>query len=137
MLVRDLMTDDPVRIPESRSIREAENLMREYDMRHVPVVNGRGDLVGILSDRDLRSYMPFDAQQGIPDLEAIEKRSNPVTVAMQPSPIYVSPEDEVPTVIDLMVEWKIGAVPVVEAGSEQLVGIVSYIDVLRAARPSL
>ncbi len=137
MLVRDLMTNDPVRIPEGRTIREAEQLMREYDMRHVPVVNGEGDLIGILSDRDLRSYMPFDAQMGVPDIEAIEKRSEPVTAAMQPSPISVSPEDEVPTVIDLMVEWKIGAVPVVESGTDQLVGIVSYVDVLRAARPSL
>ena len=136
MLVRDLMTSDPVRIPESRTLREAEHLMREYDMRHVPVVNTEGDLVGILSDRDLRSYMPFDAQMGVPDLEAIEKRSEPVTAAMQPQPISVSPEDEVTAVIDLMVEWKIGAVPVVEAGTDQLVGIVSYVDVLRAARPS-
>ncbi len=137
MLVRDLMTDDPVRIPENRTLREAEQLMREYDMRHVPVVNGRGDLVGILSDRDLRSYMPWESQSGVPNLEAIEKRSQPVTAAMQPDPISVTPEDEVPSVIDLMVEWKIGAVPVVEAGSETLVGIISYVDVLRAARSSL
>jgi CBS domain-containing protein len=137
MLVSDLMTDDPVRIPEDRSLREAEQLMREYDMRHVPVVNRRGDLVGILSDRDLRSYMPYASQMGVPDIESMEKRSEPVTAAMQPDPISVNPEDDVSTVIDLMVEWKIGAVPVVESGSEQLVGIVSYVDVLRAARDAL
>ena len=136
MLVRELMTDDPVRIPEDRTLREAEKLMREYDMRHVPVVNEEGGLIGILSDRDLRSYMPFDSQMGVPDLESIEKSSEPVTAAMQPDPISVSPDDDVPVVIDLMVEWKIGAVPVVEAGTDQLVGIISYVDVLRAARPS-
>lgn len=137
MLVRELMTQDPVRIPETRSLRDAEALMREYDMRHIPVVNPEGFLVGILSDRDLRSYMPWDAQMGVPNLEAIEKRSEPVTAAMQPDPISVTPEDGVHSVIDLMVEWKIGAVPVVESGSEILVGIISYVDVLKAARPSL
>ena len=51
--------------------------------------------------------------------------------------LCVTPEAELPEVIDVMVEWKVGAVPVVEQGSERLVGIVSYVDVLRAARPRL
>ncbi len=137
MLARDLMTEDPVRILDDRSLREAEHLMREYDMRHLPVVDDAGVLVGMLSDRDLRSFIPFDAQNGVPDLEAIQKRSEPVTAAMQPDPICVTPEDEIGSIIDLMVEWKIGAVPVIEGGSDHLVGIISYVDVLRAARNAL
>jgi acetoin utilization protein AcuB len=48
--------------------------------------------------------------------------------------ISVNPETELEEVVDLMIEHKIGAVPVVEADSSKLVGIVSYIDALRAAR---
>ena len=44
----------------------------------------------------------------------------------------VSAETELSELIDLMVEYKIGAVPVVEAGQARLVGIVSYIDILKA-----
>jgi acetoin utilization protein AcuB len=48
--------------------------------------------------------------------------------------VTVNPESDVAEVIDLMIEHKIGAVPVVEADSTRLVGIVSYVDALRAAR---
>jgi acetoin utilization protein AcuB len=49
----------------------------------------------------------------------------------------VDPETEVSEAIDLMIEHRIGALPVVEPDSTKLVGIVSYVDVLRAARDLL
>jgi CBS domain-containing protein len=49
----------------------------------------------------------------------------------------VNPGDDLVEAIDLMIEHQIGAVPVVESGSTELVGIVSYVDALRAARELL
>ncbi len=134
MRAADVMTPDPVYVQQDRSLREAEHLMREYDMRHLPVVDEEGLLVGILSDRDLRSYIPWDGQFGVPDLEAIERRSDPVSSAMQADPLYVRPDAGLGEVIDLMVQWKVGAIPVLEQGSEKLEGIISYVDVLKASR---
>lgn len=134
MIARDAMTADPVYINDDRSLREAEHLFREYDMRHLPVLDADGVLLGMLSDRDLRSYIPWDGQFGVPDLEAIERRSDPVSAAMQADPIFVRPDSDIREVIDHMVQWRVGAVPVLEQGSETLVGIVSYVDVLRNAR---
>ena len=51
--------------------------------------------------------------------------------------LFVHPESDVTEVVDLMIEHKIGALPVVEPGSLKLLGIVSYVDVLRAARDVL
>jgi acetoin utilization protein AcuB len=51
--------------------------------------------------------------------------------------VSVDPETELTEVVDIMLEYKIGALPVVEADSAELVGIISYIDALRAARPLL
>ena len=51
--------------------------------------------------------------------------------------ISVGPESDLPELINIMLEQKIGAVPVVDELSDKLVGIVSYVDVLMAARDSL
>jgi len=133
MLARDVMTENPVHIKEGQSLREAEQLFREFDMRHLPILDEEGVLQGMLSDRDLRSYIPWGGQFGVPDLEAIERRSDPVSAAMQSDPIYVRPESEIREVIDHMVQSRVGAIPVLEQGSERLVGIVSYVDVLKSA----
>ncbi len=104
MLARDAMTADPVYIQETKSLLEAEHLFREYDMRHLPVLDSDGTLL------------------------------DPVSAAMQADPIFVRPDSDIREVIDRMVQWRVGAVPVLEQGAESLVGIVSYVDVLRSAR---
>ena len=52
MIARDLMTPDPLTVTPQASVAEVWDLMREVDVRHVPVVQG-GALLGMLSDRDL------------------------------------------------------------------------------------
>jgi acetoin utilization protein AcuB len=59
------------------------------------------------------------------------------TAALSSDVITVYPESTLEEVIDLMIEYRIGAVPVVEVDSSRVIGIVSYIDVLRAARSAL
>jgi CBS domain-containing protein len=111
-------------------------ILGEADVRHVPIVEEER-LVGIISDRDLRAVMPpvlarFDRP------EQVERvLSQPVSQLMSSDVLTVGPDDELQEVVDLMIEHKIGAVPVVEPGSAKLLGIVSYVDVLRAARELL
>ena len=63
--------------------------------------------------------------------------AEPISKFMNTAVLSVEPEDELRDVVDLMLENKIGAVPVVEPDSLKLVGIVSYIDVLSAVRDDL
>ncbi len=57
MIANELMTRDPITVESDAMIREARMLMWENDLRHIPVVDD-GALIGMLSDRDLRSYLP-------------------------------------------------------------------------------
>src|SRR4029453_6706653 len=105
-----LMTTHPVTVTTEATIAEAFDLMRDLDIRHVPVVE-RGALVGMLSDRDL-AYL--DVAASLTDAGATKLRrelSTPVVKAMSSDVIYVQPETDVSEVVALLLEPKIGAMP--------------------------
>jgi len=131
MIARDLMTPNPLTVTPQASIAEAWDVMRELAVRHVPVVED-GVLVGMLSDRDLAQV---DVARVLRDEGADvlrEELETPIVEVMTSDVISVEPETEVGEVIGLLLEHKIGALPVVEAGTREVLGIVSYVDVLRA-----
>jgi acetoin utilization protein AcuB len=127
---KDLMTENPTAVRESAKVSEAVALFRDLDVRHLPVVNADGELVGMLSDRDLRSLtLPHVVdREWIGTIEtALEAR---VSTLMSSGVIAVTVDAEAREIIELMLEHKIGAVPVVDADAV-LVGIVSYVDLLQ------
>ena len=133
---RELMTENPATLTAQATIAEAWELMRELEIRHVPVIHG-GALVGMLSDRDL-------ARVGIGSLlmaegagEAGQDLGTPISGLMSTDVIVVDPETELSDVIDLFIESRVGALPVVDPDTRTVVGIVSYIDVLRAVQNQL
>lgn len=132
MRARDIMTAAPKTVNASDTVEVAVEALRWLDARHLPVVDDDGVLVGVVSDRDLRSIMP------LPDLseDDYEERwraaqSRPVATVMSTDPVSVDPDAGLREIIQPMVEHKIGAVAVVD-GDLHPIGIVSYIDVLRA-----
>ncbi|HKY36688.1 MAG TPA: CBS domain-containing protein [Polyangiaceae bacterium] len=136
MIARELMSLDPYVAAATASLRQVMQILGEADVRHVPIVEEER-LVGIISDRDLRAVMP-PALARFDRPEQVERvLSQPVSQLMSSDVLTVGPDDEMQEVVDLMIEHKIGAVPVVEPGSAKLLGIVSYVDVLRAARELL
>jgi acetoin utilization protein AcuB len=133
MQARDVMTTNPVTVTPRATLGEVWDLMREADIRHVPVVNA-GALVGMLSDRDLAA-LDVAGVLTTEGADALRRRlARPVVTLMSSDVVSVEAEDDVAEVVDLMLEHKVGAVPVVRSGIQELVGIVSYIDVLRAVR---
>jgi acetoin utilization protein AcuB len=124
MIARDLMSSEPVAITTTTSIRQALETLQTLEIRHLPVILADdGELIGMVSDRDLRS---------VPERALGE----PVVSIMSSNVIAAEEEASVEEIIDLMLEHKIGAVPIVNADGD-LVGIVSYIDVLRAVQGGL
>jgi CBS domain-containing protein len=128
VLAGDVMTPDPETVTPEATISEAWELMRERNIRHVPVIKD-GALVGMLSDRDLLFAEAEDrTERGRSTL------AGAVVAAMTSDVLSVEPDTDLSEVISIMLEARVGAVPVVRAGTRELVGIVSYVDVLRAAQ---
>jgi acetoin utilization protein AcuB len=133
MNVADVMTADPVTVGPTETVRDAMATLYELDIRHLPVVDG-SRLVGMLSDRDLRAQsLPAVTESDLPGV-ARTIQAQPVSELMQSDIVTVGPEDDLADAVDLMIDHKVGAVPVVDAENDRLVGIVSYIDVLQVAR---
>ncbi len=136
MTAEDIMTDDVATVDEDLTVGEALEIMEEKDIRHLPVVRGR-EIVGMLSDRDLRGL----GVSLVSDVESLQRLlarlGAKVTVLMSSDVITVEPATDVREIVDLMLEEKISAVPVVDEDTNDLMGIVSYVDVLRAMRDAV
>lgn len=133
MSASDVMTKDPATIDPQATVAEVWDLMRDLEIRHVPVVD-RGVLVGMVSDRDLAH---FDIGRALiaDGAEALRRELGTRVVKIMSSDVVsVTPEADMTDVIELLVEHKVGAVPVVRADTREVVGIVSYVDVLRAVQ---
>ena len=136
MTAQDVMTPSPVTVSPQSSLAEAWDLMRELDIRHLPVVQG-GALVGMLSDRDL-AFLNVSYLLAVEGADALKRElSTPVTSVMNADVIFVDAEADLSEVVDLMLESKVGAIPVIRPGTREVTGIVSYIDVLRTVRDLL
>jgi CBS domain-containing protein len=127
MKVVDIMTKDPLTVTPVETIGQADELMNTNKIRQLPVVQGK-DLVGIITDRDIRSFLSGSLLESA---EAREKALNTeVRETMTTEPITVSPDDDLQEAVELMIDEKIGGIPVVD-DAEGLVGIVTYVDILR------
>lgn len=137
MFARDVMSHDPVTIDESKSVREAIELLAALDVRHLPVTS-EGQLVGIVSDRDVRQLtvpVAWNASVVVETPEGVPNPADePVTTVMSGGTLSIGPETPLNAIIDLICEHRVGALPVVDATGAVL-GIVSYVDLLRALRP--
>jgi acetoin utilization protein AcuB len=126
MSVQSIMTKTVVSASPDTTVREAIQLIDDNDIRHLPIVED-GRLVGIVSDRDLRAY----------ERERSDGRlATALREVMSREPLCMEAEESVEALIGVMLEYKIGALPVVGRDGE-LIGIVSYIDVLQHARALL
>jgi acetoin utilization protein AcuB len=125
LLVRDSMTREVVVLSPQATAAEALVLCRERHIRHLPVLE-EGRLVGIVSDRDLRSAAPALGDPG--RASALEKLR--VSDVMSPDVITARPDEPVEEAANRMRERRIGCLPVVESG--ELVGIITSSDVMEA-----
>ncbi len=135
MNINEVMTSSPQTVGVGATIGEALAVLRELDVRHVPVVDDGDTLVGMVSDRDLS----YDGPLASDDYENSAWSSwldQKVADLMNSDVLSANATDGVEVVIDLMIEHRIGAVPVLDSW-ERLVGIVSYVDLLRLLKARL
>lgn len=129
LLVADWMTAQPVTVERGASLRLAAELMELEEVRHLPVMEGQR-LVGILSDRDVRLAWTSKATTLQPhELSGVLEQITVGEIMTQP-PISVSPAMRIEAAANVLIQERIGALPVVEENA--LVGILSYQDILEA-----
>lgn len=130
MLVSDIMTAKPATIHQNGTLRQALELMDSLGCHHLPVTNGDQQLVGILSDRDLRTALnsPYIMRADWEDADVAAQLT--VRAVMTPAPIVVEPEAEAGEAARLMLDHHISCLPVMR--SETIVGIVTRSDLMMA-----
>jgi acetoin utilization protein AcuB len=130
MRVRQLMTGALITIRPETPVLDARHLLVERRIRHLLVTSESGELLGIVTDRDIRLNLPSQATSL--SVWEINHLLTKLTVGkvMSQAVITVGPDREARDTAQLMLDHKIGAVPVVDTG--RLVGIVTETDLLRA-----
>jgi CBS domain-containing protein len=133
MEINEIMQRDVAALDPSSSLLDAVDLMHERGIRHVPLVQANGEVVGIISDRDVRCYMSDIFTELEAQTAGAFKKTFPLRQIMQAKPLSVDPSADVLDVLDIILENKVGAVIVTDSRG-RMQGIVSYEDLLKLLR---
>lgn len=129
MKVKAWMTANVETVTPDTSVRRAFLIMKKKGVLHLPVCKG-GKLVGIVTDRDLRRPKLSDIFKEWHELYRLGEEID-VGDVMTSHVITATPETDLLTAASMLLEKKIGALPVVDAKGK-LVGIVTSVDLLKA-----
>ena len=129
-VVRDLMTDEVITLSPSDNLAELIDRMADEHIRHMPIVDRDGDLVGLVTDRSLAqiafsgdgSEMTLSAQRDL-------LRRRRIREFMSTEVDTVEPDQSLREAAELLLENKIGCLPVVEGN--HVVGILTEADFVR------
>jgi CBS domain-containing protein len=128
------MRRDPASVTPLAPLLEAVGIMVDQGVRHIPVIDDDRRVVGIISDRDVRTAIgdPLEALHGdLPELEELR-----VAGVMTTNVTTVPESASLAEAAHHFIDERIGALPVVDA-QQRLIGIVSYVDVIRALQETL
>ena len=128
--IKEKMKKNPVTIGPEASFYEARAIIRDKGIRHLPVVDKSNELVGIVTDRDIRQAAPSDASTlSVHELHYLLGKLK-VSAFMTPKDklITITPEMIIEEAVQLMHDYKIGCLPILDG--KKLVGIITETDVL-------
>ena len=132
MFVSRSMTRKVITVGPQANIFEAQELMAQNQIRHLPVVDASNRLLGIVTDRDIRSALPYKFFKKPPSKE--EKKNFAqlqINEIMTREPITISPSHTIQDALLVIQDSRVGALPVVDE-NRILKGIISVRDLLRA-----
>ncbi len=129
-----IMTRDPIAVMPDEPLLDAAARMVQRGTRHLPVIDGLGRVVGILSDRDVRTAIGNPL--GVLDEDGPTARLGRLKVedAMTPSPRIANEHEHLSQAISAFLDERFGALPIVD-DEQHLVGMLSYLDVLTRVAP--
>nr|WP_290665162.1 CBS domain-containing protein [Ardenticatena sp.] len=127
--VRDIMTPDPITVTPDTSLATALQLMIEHGIRRLPVLTKRGELVGIVSDRDLRLAADSPLLQVMPEDVRRHFEEHRVSEIMRTVLITIEADAPIVEAAKLMRVARVGGLPVVDEDGA-LVGILTRSDLI-------
>jgi acetoin utilization protein AcuB len=129
MLVKDRMTSDPLTITTDTSLKDALELIRSKPFRHLPVLDENDKLVGIVTEKSLVYAAPTPTTTlSVFEVDYILSRTK-VGQIIQGPVITVGPDLPIEEAARVMVDHRIGCLPIVE--DDKLLGIISDTDIFR------
>lgn len=130
MLVKDHMTTPAITLTPDTPFQEALKLMRERQIRRIPIVNEHRKLVGIVSERDLLHAEPSPATSlSIWEMNYLLWKLK-VGDLMSKKIIAVTPQTALQDAASLLIKHKIGGLPVVDA-EQKVIGVITETDILK------
>ncbi len=132
MFISKSMTSQVITARPQTPLVDARDLLKKHKIRHLPVLDDDDRLVGIITDRDIRSALPaafFREESDAP--EDADYRALTVGDTMTRSPMSISPHDTIEDALLQIQKMRVGAFPVV-GDDGRLQGIISVRDLLRA-----
>lgn len=124
MLVEHIMNTNAITLPPSATIEEALGLLQKYRIRHITIVNEDNNVIGIVSDRDVRDASPSIFKK---DSNNQELQNELGSVMSQPV-ITIHPLDFVEEIARIFYDEEIAALPVVK--NNKFIGMVTEKDML-------
>ncbi len=132
MFVSRSMTRKVITLKPDDDIFKAQELMAEHKIRHLPITEPDGRLIGIVTDRDIRSALPSKFIKQTPDrAEKDSFAKSKIKDIMTRDPITISPTYTIQDALLMIQDARVGALPVVDE-TGILTGIISVRDLLRA-----
>ncbi len=126
-VVRDWMTKDVMAVDAKTTLPEAHRIMKDRKIRRLPVVDGHGRLLGIITRGDVREASPSDATSlSIYEVHYLLAQLT-VDSIMTKDPVTVTPDTPIKDAARIMLEKKISGLPVVQDG--HIVGIITESDI--------
>ncbi|RMG12903.1 MAG: CBS domain-containing protein [Deltaproteobacteria bacterium] len=129
--VGQVMTREPLVAHPDDLVLDAAAKMQMRGVRHLPVVDGSGKLIGMLSDRDIRTAIGHPFASMDPESARVRVQNLRVADVMTKDVLTAREDTKVTELASAFADLAVGAVPVVDA-EEKVVGICSYVDLLRA-----
>jgi acetoin utilization protein AcuB len=128
--VRDFMTKDPLTLRQDDLLRQAVEVVMVRRIRHIPVLDEQGALVGIVTDRDVQGTLPSPLSAAAPEEYEALLETTPLARIMTRNVITVGADDLAAEAVETLLADRIDGLPVLEDG--RLVGIFTVRDALRA-----
>jgi CBS domain-containing protein len=128
MLVRDFMTTEVNCLQETDTLLDATMVFVSSTLRHLPVLRGK-QLVGIITERDVKQYAPSVLSGISPDAYNQVMETTPLSRVMTRDPLTVRPDQSAFEAAEILSARRIGCLPVVENG--ELKGIITTTDMLK------
>lgn len=128
MKAQEMMHTNVIMASPDTSLAQAHRLMRDYHIRHLPVMSDL-NLVGLVTDRDLRNALPSQATTLTKGELNYQMDTTPISTCMTRDVVVIRPDEHMVDGAHRLLEGTFGCLPVVEHG--QLVGMITEIDLLR------